>query len=97
MSTVAEPSINATSVVRGVRSHHRATASTSSLSPLLNANDWEHADVPEAIMGNSAEMLKRADSKTDVQAMDASALAEFNLVEEEGRVGFRGLFDNTLV
>ncbi|KAN0091350.1 Sugar transporter domain containing protein [Tylopilus felleus] len=97
MSTVAEPSINATSVVRGVRSHHRATASTSSLSPLLNANDWEHADVPKAIMGNSSEMLKRADSKTDVQAMDASALAEFNLVEEEGRVGFRGLFDNTLV
>jgi MFS family permease len=48
-------------------------------------------------MGNSSEMLKRADSKTDVQVVDASALAELNLVEEEGRVGFRGLFDNTLV
>ncbi|KAF8552187.1 D-xylose-proton symporter [Imleria badia] len=91
--------INASSVVRQIRSH-RATASTSSLSPLLNTDDWEEdADTSEANMGSNLKDVHRVDSKTHMHEYneDAPGLAGLNLVESEGRVGFRGLFENPLV
>lgn len=105
MPTGPESSINALSIARGV-SYHRASASSSSLSPLLNVNDWEDAgSVPtQNIMGSSFKDLERISSKTQAQeySEDASPgsryeLSGFNLAEAEGRVGFWGLFDNTLV
>ena len=96
MPAGSKSSINAPSVARGVR-YHRVNASTSSLSPLLNANDWEHADSSEAIMGS--EDLKRVGSKTQIQedGEDGPGISGLNLAETEGRVGFRGLFENMLV
>lgn len=95
----SESRINAPSGVRQVRSH-RATTSTSSLSPLLDAHDWDDAgDSSEANMG-SLKDLNRVDSKTHVQGYNEDApggLVELNLVETEGSVGFRGLFENPLV
>jgi len=100
MPATSESSINAPSVVRGVRSH-RANASTSSLSPLLSTDDWEDADSSEAIM--DSEDLKRTGSKThqenneDMSGPEGYDLSGLNLAETEGRVGFWGLFQNTLV
>ena len=92
MTVSDSSSKNAPLVVRGTPSH-RATASTSSLIPFLNTDDRED----EANMGYDSD-LEQIDSKhVQEHNDDAPALAELNLVESEGRVGFRGLFENPLV
>ena len=92
MTVSDSSSKNAPLVVRGTPSH-RATASTSSLIPLLKTNNRED----EANMGHNSEP-KRINSKHAQEHNDnAPVLAELNLVESEGRVGLRGLFENPLV
>ncbi|KAH0828051.1 putative transporter [Lanmaoa asiatica] len=85
-------SINTPSAAREMH-RHLATASSSSLSPLLNTNDWEDAG-SEANMG--FQDLDRVGSKTHVQEYSED-MTGINLVGTESRVGFRGFFENTLV
>lgn len=92
-------SINAPSVARGVR-HYGATASSSSLSPLLNANDREHVDSEANDMGSKD--LEPVDSKAHQEDSEDApglgyGLSGLQLTEAEGRTGFSGLFQNTLV
>lgn len=103
MPADSESSINAPSVVRKVHRDYRASASSSSLSPLLNANDWEDAVGSEAnIMGSKD--LEQVGSESKVHQEESEDMpgsghefAGFKLAEAEGRVGFLGLFENPLV
>lgn len=79
---------------------HRATASSSSLTPLLDANDWEDVGSEANIMGSKD--LERVSSKGIQEYSEDTPgsryeLSGLNLAEAEGRVGFWGLFENTLV
>lgn len=74
---------------------------SSSLTPLLNTNDWEDTNSEASMDSKDPD---RVGSKTRMQEYSNEDMPGsgyhfdgLNLAETEGRVGFRGLFDNKLV